>query len=66
MKKYYLLSWGVTLGWILFLSGVDAFLYFGIPSSNKTTILVTWLIGIAIILAVTITCNIVKRKNNEK
>ena len=66
MKKYYIESWSVTIGWILFLSIIDAYLYFGIPDSNKTIILVTWLIGVTIMLAVTITCNIVKRKNNEK
>ena len=66
MKRYYLLSWSVTIGWILLLSIIDAYLYFGIPDSNKTIILVTWLIGVTIMLAVTITCNIVKRKNNEK
>lgn len=66
MKKYYITSWSVTIGWILFLSIIDAYLYFGIPDSNKTITLVTWLIGVTGMLAVTITCNIVKRKNNEK
>lgn len=66
MKRYYLLSWSVTIGWILFLSIIDAYLYFGIPDSNKTIILITWFIGVTCMLAVTITCNIVKRKNNEK
>ena len=55
MKKYYIESWSITIGWILFLSGLDAYLYFGIPDSNKTIILITWISGVNGLLAVTVT-----------
>ena len=66
MKKYYIESWSITIGWILFLSGLDVYLYFGIPDSNKTIILITWIIGVTGMLAVTVTCNIIKRKRMKK
>ena len=66
MKNYYIESWSITIGWILFLSAIDAYLYFGIPDSKKTIILITWLIGVTGMLAVTVTCNIIKRKRMKK
>ncbi len=65
MKKYYLKSWGVTITTILLLSAIDGYLYFGVQHAfdyTKIVIIVLWLIAVITNLAVTIVCNVIRKK----